>query len=178
MLEDLASRVNSLVAVHAMLSAGRWADLRLASLVERVAASSVSVRPGAAALRQGEARVRVTPSPVTVTAEQAHHLALVINELVTNAAKYGLGARGLEIEISIAQEGQHVRLTFRDRGPGYPPEVVQGGGRSVGLKLVESIVRLSLRGEWALYNEGGAITEVRFPTYKASDIEEGHETQA
>jgi two-component sensor histidine kinase len=177
-LDDLANRVQSLVSVHAMLSAGGWAELKLASLVDRVAASSVQVAKGETPRGRDGTHVEVTPSPVTVTAEQAHHLGLVINELVTNTAKHGHTNGGVAIKVGIEREGEDIRLTFRDRGPGYPPDVLRGEGRSVGLNLVDAIVRLSLRGRWSLYNDGGAITEVRFPADEEPNAEESNETKA
>ncbi len=177
-LDDLANRVFSLASAHTMLSAGGWADLMLASLVEQVAVSSLDVMEGDGLPEGDGARVEVAPSPVTVTAEQAHHLALLINELVTNTAKYGDGHGSARIGVEIEQQGDEIRLTFRDRGPGYPADVLRGEGRSVGLNLVDAIVRLSLRGRWDLYNDGGAVTEVRFPAHKEPNAEESDETKA
>ncbi|HSJ55709.1 MAG TPA: sensor histidine kinase, partial [Anaerolineae bacterium] len=108
-------------------------------------------------------RLEIEPSPVKVTPEQAHHLALVLGELVMNSAKYGRGHGGLYLRLHARLDDGLVSLVYRDRGPGYPPDVLGGRGRSLGLWLVDAIVTTSLQGEWSIRNEDGAVTELCFP---------------
>ncbi len=157
-MADLIHRVQGLAEVHSMLSAAQWAPLLLSDLVWRIVRSAVQGAPG-----ETPVVLEIMPSPVRVTADQAHHLALVINELATNAIKYGADIGGrVTISGRAWMENGQVVLELRDRGPGYPPQVLELGERSVGLALVESIVTQSLRGTLALINDGGAVAVVRF----------------
>jgi two-component sensor histidine kinase len=108
--------------------------------------------------------VEVAPSPVRVTPDQAHNLALIINELTTNTVKYALRDRdGACITVHIAlEEGALVRFEFRDDGLGYPEEVLQGERENVGLGLIQSMVHKGLRGELSLRNDDGAVTVIQF----------------
>lgn len=157
-LNDLASRVGSLAAVHTILSAGGWQPLNLGELAGEV------VRTTAASTQELDAlSLEIDPTPVRVTPTQAHHLSLVLCELVTNTAKYGRAAEGARVHLHAKADDKHIRVVYRDRGPGYPSAILNGGGRSVGLWLVDKIMRANLRGEWTMANDDGAVTELRFP---------------
>ncbi|MGX5830194.1 PAS domain S-box protein [Mesorhizobium sp. 43Arga] len=67
-------------------------------------------------------------------------LALIINELVTNAVKYGLPAPGRgTIRVSIKQDGRSISLVVEDEGPGFDLNTMRPS--SSGLRLVEGLVR-------------------------------------
>lgn len=159
MLDDLAARVGSLATVHAILSASGWRPLEVGELAREVFAAA------ALASDSDDRRMamELNAAPIQVDPEQAHHLALVLGELTTNALKYGRGDQGLQVALHVGLDDGQVCLVYRDGGPGYPPAVLAGQDRSVGLWLVDSIVRTSLRGHWDMANDGGAVTRVCFP---------------
>ena len=157
-IQDLISRVQGLATVHGLLSASEWEPLLLSELTAQIIRSALQVLP-----RDKRASVDVTPSPVRVTSEQAHHLALVINELVTNTIKHGLQERDtVHISARIGLDDHKVLLEFRNDGPGYPEEVLRLERHDVGLDLVQKIVCKNLRGELSLYNDHGAVAVIRF----------------
>jgi two-component sensor histidine kinase len=98
-----------------------------------------------------------------VTSDQAHNLALVVNELATNTVKYALQERDTgHITVRIALEDDTVLFEFRDDGPGYPEEVLQLERPTVGLDLIQKIVYRGLRGELSLHNDHGAVAVIQF----------------
>lgn len=158
-LEDLTSRVNSLAKVHEMLSLSEWSPLALDDLCEQVIRSSMQQAP-----LEKRLIVTVHPSPVRVTAKQAHHLALILNELTTNSVKYTLQNRDCSrITLHISCDEQQIQIQFQDDGPGYPDDVLTQQRYNVGLDLVFKLSRYDLRGDYALKNDGGAVTMIRFP---------------
>ena len=157
-MDDLAQRVSSLATVHSLLSASGWRPLRVDTLAGQVIEAAT---PAAKDVRKLVVNVR--PSAVHITPTQAHHVALVIGELVTNSVKYGCCDGELRITLESVRDDDQVRLIYRDSGTGYPSEVLAGQIRSVGLGLLNSIVGLSLRGDWSIRNDNGAVTELRFP---------------
>jgi PAS domain S-box-containing protein len=162
-MENLVNRVQGLATVHSMLAAAEWAPLLLSELATRVVHSSLRALP-----RDKSASVDVTPSPVRVTSDQAHNLALVINELATNTVKYTLQERNTaNITIRIALDGDAVLCEFRDDGPGYPEEILRLERYGVGFDLLQNIVRKSLHGELSLYNDHGAVAVIRFKAKEA-----------
>ena len=158
-LQDLISRVQGLATVHGLLSASEWAPPLLHELAERVIRSALQTLP-----RDKEVHIDVPPSSVRVLPGQAHHLAMVINELATNTAKHTLHERDIaHITVHVTRADNMILLKFQDDGPGYPPQVLALERHSVGFDLIQRIVRESLRGELTLRNVGGAVTLVRFP---------------
>jgi len=159
-LDDATARIESLATAHRMLAASRWRPLLLCDLCrELIRAAIQGMSP------QKEVKLEIAPSRVQVDSEQAHHLALVINELATNASKHApAGRQELRIRVEIGEDQGKVRVVFRDDGPGFPEEVLAGSSdrAGIGLDLVQGIVRRSLRGMIQLKNEGGAVVTITF----------------
>ena len=159
MSQKLITRLSGLATVHRLLSTSEWQPLELSDLAGQVIHSSLQILPPGKQVVVG-----VSPSPFRVTSDQAHNLALVINELATNTVKHTLAGRDMaHIAIRIVREGDTIQFEFRDDGPGYPEEVLHLKHHRVGLDLVQNLVRRSLRGELSLRNDGGAVTVIRFP---------------
>ena len=155
---DLVNRVQGLATVHSMLSASEWDPLPLNELTVQIIYSSLQMLP-----RDRRVSVNVSPSPIRVTSDQAHDLALVINELVTNTVKHSMQERDEAcITVRIELDEETVTLKFRDDGPGYPEEMLRSERSSVGFDLIRNIVRQNLRGDLALYNDLGAVAVIRF----------------
>jgi PAS domain S-box-containing protein len=157
-IENMSNRVQGLAVVHSLLSASEWAPLSLSEVTAQVLRYSLQRLP-----RDKSISVDVSPSPVRVTPDQAHDLALVINELATNTVKHALQERdAVQITVRIGLEDDTVRFEFRDDGPGYSEEVLQLERHNVGFYLMQRVVRATLRGELALHNDRGAVTTLRF----------------
>jgi PAS domain S-box-containing protein len=157
-MRDLVNRVQGLSTVHSLLSASGWTPLLLSELTTQVIRSSLQALP-----RDKRVSVDVTPSPVRVTSDQAHNLALAINELATNTVKHTLQeCDTAHITVRIALEDDTVLFEFRDNGPGYPEEVLQLEGGNVGLDLIQNMVRRGLLGELSLHNDHGAVAVIHF----------------
>jgi PAS domain S-box-containing protein len=158
-MNALINQVRGLSTVHSLLTASEWTPLLLSELTSQVIRSSLRMLPP-----DKRVSLEIAPSPARVTPDQAHNLALIINELTTNTVKYALRDRdSARITVHIAlEEGALVRFEFRDDGPGYPEEVLQGERENVGLGLIQSMVHKGLRGELSLRNDDGAVTVIQF----------------
>ncbi len=163
-LHDLLQRVEGLATVHQMLSAAQWLPLPLDDLTRQVIQSCLQAVPANRLVRINVVQV---DSGLRVISDQAHSLALIINELATNTVKYAVPHRELtQISVNITTEanGETVVFEYRDNGPGYPDEVLRYNRQNVGLDLVENITRSNLEGGMALQNNSGAVTVLRFKT--------------
>jgi two-component sensor histidine kinase len=159
-LGELEQRIRSLATVHALLSGAAWQPLPLGGLCHRL------LRTTLGEARTPGLRLQVEPSVVQVDSGQAHHLALVLNELATNTLKYGRSPGGeVRVVVGFGSEGGDIVLTYRDHGPGFPPAVMELSPETTGtgLQLLRGLVEASLAGSLALSNDGGAVTTIRFP---------------
>ena len=84
--------------------------------------------------------------PIQLPNDAAMPLALIANELLTNAAKHGLNRQGVAtIRVRLTRENDSFLFYVEDDGPGFHLQSVQR--RSSGLALVQGLAR-QLRGEF------------------------------
>jgi two-component sensor histidine kinase len=109
----------------------------------------------------GDRRLRFTVDDLPLPIRQGTHLAVLINELVSNAVKHGEG----DIELTLAVVNEQGQLQVRDRGPGFPPDFDPRTAGHTGLELIQSLSRWDLGGDLSFLNhpEGGAQITVTFP---------------
>jgi two-component system, sensor histidine kinase PdtaS len=100
---------------------------------------------------------------VMIDVDTAIPLGLILNELTSNAFKYGLNQRSSnEIKICLDETsiGEY-KLTFRDNGKGLQKGLNLENIKSLGLLLVKRLTK-QLQGKLNYYNENGAVFEVTF----------------
>lgn len=103
-------------------------------------------------------------APVTLDVRQAVPLALILNELVTNALKYGCPVdRPCRIRVGLGTEGQDVRLSVSDDGEGLPEGFLPRSKTSLGMRAIEALAR-QLGGRFVIEQPvSGAAFAVVFP---------------
>ncbi len=97
--------------------------------------------------------------PIELSNEAAMPLALILNELVTNAVKHGAKGGDGEIDVRLVRDGQSFLLTVADNGPGFELEEVRR--QSSGLRLVEGLAR-QLRGKFEVSRHPESRCSIRF----------------
>ena len=109
----------------------------------------------------GERTVTATFDDFSLTSRDGGSVALLINELVSNAVKHG----GSTIEITLRETNGKAILTIMDNGPGFPDGFTPSVAANTGLELVDSVARWDLRGDLHFENRenGGARVIVTFP---------------
>ncbi len=103
---------------------------------------------------------------VPLTGKQGSSLALLVNELVTNAVKHG----GEQVELRLAVAAENVMLEVLDDGPGFAAGFNADTAANFGLDLVETLSRHDLGGQTVYENrpEGGACVRITFPLLSRS----------
>ena|GEM_PF-1300404 len=86
-------------------------------------------------------------------------LGIIINELLTNSLKYASGESKLRIDVVLKEENDKLRLIIADNGPGIPEGFDFRKSRSLGMKLVHSLIR-QLQGELTQTNDNGCRWEL------------------
>lgn len=89
-------------------------------------------------------------------------LGLILNELLTNAAKYAFeDAEEPALSVSLRSiDQEELELEVSDNGPGMPDAVVNEGSRGFGLSVAEAMAQQH-RGSLTLKNDAGAVVRVR-----------------
>jgi len=154
----IATHVRTLAVVHDLLTQEATGD----SHAESVPARQMLERL-LELVRQTNRhrRFRVDIQDLRLTSRQATSLALVVNEVVSNAVKHGRGV----ISVSLEVEGTEARLRVVDQGDGFPPNFrVQEMG-STGLSLVDHLSRWDLGGtaHFTTQPAGGAEVVICMP---------------
>jgi two-component sensor histidine kinase len=102
--------------------------------------------------------------PIFLPARQATACALVINELLQNAVEHGFkeGSVG-HVRLTLQDEGDTVVVRVRDDGSGLPEDFKIEQADSLGLQIVQTLVREDLKGNIELRNGEGAEAIITFP---------------
>ncbi len=169
-LWKLETRIKGLATAHTMLSEGKWEPLKVTQLCTNVINATIKSQ-----LSSKTVNIAITPSEIYVDSNQAHHLAMVINELATNSLKYAVqNKEKVNISINAGKDGEKIIIQFHDDGPGYPNEMLKGdfSKTSTGFELINGIVKKSLFGEVELSNDNGALTKIIFKNFEVKNNSE------
>ncbi|HUO91882.1 MAG TPA: PAS domain S-box protein [Rhizomicrobium sp.] len=154
-LEDAANRVSAMAAAQRVLYGASTANrFRAAEFLDSVCATAQQIFPP-------EIRIVRDAADGEFDNDDAMPLALILNELLTNAAKYGCNGAGenrIRVGLTNARGSE---LYVEDCGPGFDLEGV--GNRSSGLKLVQLLAR-QLRGQLEVTTKPASRCTVRFRT--------------
>jgi PAS domain S-box-containing protein len=138
--EALEARLFALSRVHDVLTRENWDGANLYDIVEQAVAPYSS---------RGEDRLHLTGARVRVPPRMALALAMAMQELATNAVKYGAlstGAGHIRIAWDVQPTGSGSRLHFRWEESGGPP-VRPPARRGFGSRLIERSLTHDLGGE-------------------------------
>lgn len=156
-LREAVSRIQSIAAVHDVLTGQNLRDARLDVIARQVVeeARSTLVPPGQTI------RFVVQPTTVRVSSRQATLLALMINEFLSNAVLHGFERRRTgRVVVRAVDEGGVATLEVSDDGAGLPPgfSLEQAG---LGLQIARTLVESDLSGRLEIGPAAGRGTSVR-----------------
>jgi two-component sensor histidine kinase/CheY-like chemotaxis protein len=154
--QNLLGRLRAMADAHALLFETNWSQAELLDVISRTIAPYVQGK--------GE-RFRVTPGPlVMLDPKAALALSMVINELTTNAVKYGSLAHDpghVAITWELPQGEGNVKLTWREADG---PAVSAPDDEGFGTTLIQRSINYELQGEVEMnYAASGLICTISFP---------------
>lgn len=162
-LRDAANRFSAVSAVQQLLyGSGRLDAIGSEALVDSLVASL-------AGMTRTPIRTSTHADPVALPIEQATPIALVLNELLVNALKYGVPAAGDQhIHVEFHHDAGQVMMVIQDNGPGIAEAAASR--RASGLGLVRALLR-QLEGRLEIEHQNGArcIAHFTLPANRASD---------
>lgn len=160
-LADAAQRVSAIAAAQKLLYAETSPrTFECQTFVEAVCTSAQQAFPP-------EVKIEVEVESCDLPNDAAMPLALILNELLTNAVKYGVGSDGsIQVLVSLQREDGEFILCVRDKGLGFDPSIASSK-RASGLGLVRGLAQ-QLGGDFAVESSAGAKCTLRFPA--AQDV--------
>lgn len=78
--------------------------------------------------------------PVMMPTDRAINLALLVTELVTNAAKHAYGEEGGRVNVELKTENSEtISITVQDHGKGLPDDFEPKGSHGLGMRLITAL---------------------------------------
>ena len=160
-LNQSINRIQSIAAVHEMLSKDNLDDVNLKKLAENIlSATAHGLLPDARTIK-----TTVIGDNYMLPSSQATYVSLILNELIQNAMEHGFGGKlGSELSVSVAHDEDNVYLDVINDGDPLPTDFDIQKNQNLGLKIVESLVHDNLLGEFGIMTQDGKTKAwVKFP---------------
>jgi two-component sensor histidine kinase len=134
-LKDAASRITTIAQVHDHL----WRSPKIGFVDLADFMGELCSKLQGTSLGRG---ISCHVGPVMVSADKAIPLGLLINELVTNAAKHAYPSGPGQIRVSAERRGGNLRVEVSDQGIGLPKDFdIDQPRTSLGFKVIASLIR-------------------------------------
>ncbi len=161
LLNDSLNRILAIATVHDLLSRE---DLDMVP-IKRLAETILFHIQQALIPPQKQITTRVVGDDFLLPLQQATSFALILNELIQNAVEHGFAELDSGcIIVNIHEEPDRYRLTVVNDGKPLPESFDPRKTTSLGLRIVDDLVRGGLGGTFDLFNcEEGICAEVVFP---------------
>jgi two-component sensor histidine kinase len=169
-LRQTLSRILSIAVVHEFLSKDEQAVINIHEVSNRILDE---VTHGTLDPEKKIALRLEGTKQFYLPAQQATSCALVINELLQNAVEHGYRARKEgTIRVRLDQTDDSMVVEIRDDGDGLPDgfDLERSG---LGLRIVQTLVREDLKGQFALENGAGVRALISFPRTRVEAPSEG-----
>jgi len=151
------NRILSIAAVHEALAQEGFRLVNVKDVTERIVhtVSQNMLRP------DQQVQIRVEGEPIVLASRPATSLALVVNELLQNALEHAFVGRAAgAVRITLGRGPREYVIEVADDGVGLPSHKPP----SLGLEIVETLVRDDLRGQLEFQsNAKGTQVVVRLP---------------
>jgi two-component sensor histidine kinase len=135
-LEDATHRIGAIGRVHEQLY--QSSDIERFDVGRYIEAICKDL---GASFSQCEILVQAQPG-IVISADRAISSALIVNELVSNAAKHaylGDGEGRVWVNVTTSSDASLFSISVRDEGSGLPEGFEMGGGKGLGARMVRSL---------------------------------------
>jgi len=162
MLQETINRILSIAVVHEFLARQESGDVDTREIAQQI------IGEVSRSILDPEKHVRFSLDATTVClpTQQATSVALVINELLHNAVEHAFATKNEgNVTVAIRTTDDQVVLTVADDGEGLPETFSLRTDGSLGLQIVQTLVKDDLKGTFHLVRAGerGARGIVSFP---------------
>jgi two-component system, sensor histidine kinase PdtaS len=162
-LQDAVGRVQAIASVHDLVSdASRLSGATIDSIARLVADELrvTLIRPTL------HVDFTIEPSDIVVPPRQATVLALLFNELISNAVTHGFVDRGSgTAAVRARREGGEITIEVENDGQRVPSGFDASASSGIGLRIVRRLVESDLAGLFQIEStEAGTVARIHFPS--------------
>jgi PAS domain S-box-containing protein len=162
MLNESQSRIRSMALVHEKLYGSKdFARIDMAGYLRTLSQDLFQSHK----INPGRIDLIIQTDGVHVDINKAIPCGLILNELISNALKHAFpGDRQGELQIIIREEkNTEIEIVVRDNGLSLPDNVDIHQPRTVGLHLVNGLVKNQLDGQMEVRRDNGTEFRIKFP---------------
>jgi two-component sensor histidine kinase/putative methionine-R-sulfoxide reductase with GAF domain len=157
-VRESVARIQSMAVVHDLMTSGDVESTSIYDLARKIADAELSTFSNA----EKELKITVEPEEaesIRIGSYEATLLALLLNELLSNAILHGFEGREsgtitirawIERETGEQRPNAQVRIEVADDGVGIPDDFDIEKSANLGLNIVHTLVTSDLRGEFSL----------------------------
>jgi two-component sensor histidine kinase len=146
-LRESYNRVRSIAAAHDLLSRQAIGVTTIGEVARKVIELLEPMVQG-----RGNIKFLCEGPAIELETREATTLAILLNELLTNAIRHGLKGRDTgTVRVLYGRQASQVWVTVADDGNGLPPDFTLNKNKGLGLSIVRTLVEADLRGQvdWA-----------------------------
>lgn len=164
-LTDMMLKIQTMAQIHTRLyESKQFGKISLAGQIQDQIAGLSNIYSH----KGHEIRCEIHADDVFLPVDQAIPCALVVNEILSNAYKHAfVGRKKGTIEITAMQGNGRIRITVRDNGIGLPADFDISRTKSLGLKLIRTLIEQQLKGSFMLTSRDGTEMSLEFPLTQA-----------
>ena len=157
-LEDMANRVYSMASMHGLLYQDGDTDLvNIHNYTSNLCEHFSNLSP-----IEKKPVFDLDIEALSINLETLMPVGIMLTELLTNSFQHGyIGEEQLHIYIKINTKKDGYFIFYKDNGPGFTENNIDGKEEGLGNYLLKSMSR-QLEGTYTNYNDEGAITEIFF----------------
>lgn len=162
---DCQTQVQAMALVHEQLyRSDNLRSIEMGTFIESLVAYLFHVYD----IDDRRIRSSISAASVSLGIDQAIPVALIVNELVSNALKHGLAETDgvVSVSLDIVDDGQ-LRLEVKDSGKGLPADFRIDSSDTLGFQLVQALGS-QIGGGLSWTSEDGASFVLTFPVQKTS----------
>lgn len=159
LIEENKSRIRSMAQIHEYL----YRSDNLSHVNAQAYLGGVLDSLGQSYRSEKEIVMEKKIQPLSLLADEAIPLGLIVNELVSNAFKYAFANRpDGKITVTFSESERQYQLCISDNGVGLPDPAQEKKTTSLGLSLVRMLTK-QLEGKLDVENRAGTVFRIVFP---------------
>lgn len=165
MFKEAQNRIQSMAIVHEMLyKTEDFSNLDLRDYFEQLAKSIL------ASYKKKGIELKYEMDSIPVSLYLALPSGLILNELLSNSIKHAFPEnRAGEIAIRLKAKGNEIELSYSDNGVGLPEGFRIEGSKSLGMRILDGLIKKQLSGDWEMISDHGTQVIIRFKVLHDED---------